>query len=124
MILAGNWHREPLPERPRNRDEAADRGFDPESIRHDRVTPEPLSPEWQQALDQANETVRHLRCGVEDCGNRRCWDCGERMTCLGPEPRACGVTCVACSCSCTACLQVREELRADLLHQIEREGRA
>ena len=82
----------PLPERPRNRDEADDRGFDPESIRHDRVTPEPLTPEWQHALDQANETVRHLRCGVEDCGNRRCPVCDERLMCTGPEPaaNACG----------------------------------
>lgn len=41
MILAG-W---PLPERPRSRDEAHDRGFDAESVKHDRVTPEPLNDE-------------------------------------------------------------------------------
>ena len=63
-------------------------------------------------------------CGVEDCGEIRCDRCGERMTCLGPEPRACGTTCADCPCSCPTCFQVREEMRAELLHQIDgEEGR-
>lgn len=57
MILAG-W---PLPERPQSREEANDRGFDPESLLHDRATPEPLTPEWQAALDGAVEHARVLR---------------------------------------------------------------
>jgi hypothetical protein len=62
-----------------------------------------------------------LACDVVDCGEIRCWTCNERMTCLGPEPRVCGVTCTDCPCDCTGCLQVREELRAELAWQIERE---
>ena len=105
MILAGNWHREPLPERPRNRDEADDRGFDPESARHDRVMPEPLSAEWQEALDNANAAARHLHdntCGVPSCGVLRCGTCDERLMCTGPEPavNTCGAhdnECVDCN---------------------------
>jgi hypothetical protein len=51
----------PLPEHPGSRDEADDRGFDPDSIQHDRVTPEPLDDEWQAALDGAVEQARALR---------------------------------------------------------------
>lgn len=57
-------------------------------------------------------------CGVVDCGHVFCDRCGERMTCTGPEPRACGTTCADCPCDCTSCLQVRHELRADLERRI------
>lgn len=113
---------EPTPPRAGSLDDCQARGFDVDSVKHDRVPPEPLSPEWQAALDRALEIVKHLRCGVEDCGERRCDTCDERMTCTGPEPRACGATCVDCPCSCDTCLMVREEYRAELMHQIEKEG--
>lgn len=61
-------------------------------------------------------------CGVEDCGQIRCDTCDERMACVGPEPRACGTACVDCPCDCATCFQVREELRAELVRQIEKEG--
>lgn len=112
---------EPTPPRAGSYDDALARGFDVDSVRHDRSTPEPLTPEWQDALDRSLEIVRHMRCGVEDCGQIRCPRCDERMTCAGPEPRACG-TCVDCSCDCPTCFQVREEMRAELLHRIEKEG--
>lgn len=71
---------------------------------------------------QVEAARAHLDCGVEDCGNRRCDTCGDRMACTGPEPRACGVSCCDCPCDCTACLQARDDMRADLLHRIEGEG--
>lgn len=122
MILAG-W---PLPEKPQSREEANDRGFDPESLLHDRATPEPLTPEWQAALDGALRIAKHIRDPELDdelCGTR-CSDCDERMCAIdGPAPRACYVTCDQCPCSCQPCLLVREDLRADLVHQLEREAR-
>jgi hypothetical protein len=122
VILCGY----PLPEHPGSRDEANDRGFDPDSIRHDRVTSEPLDDEWQAALEGSIEAARHLRedvCHVPSCGTVHCGTCGERLMCTGPEPRACGVTCVDCPCSCGKCIEAREDMRADLLHQLERESR-
>lgn len=62
-------------------------------------------------------------CDITDCGQIRCQDCDERMTCHGPEPRACGVTCDACPCDCTACLRRREDMRDELLNQLDREAR-
>lgn len=121
MIHHREW--EPTPPRPGSLDDATARGFDPDSVRHDRATPEPLTPEWQAALDGAVEQARHLRCGVEDCGEVRCWDCDERMSCQGPEPRACGTTCCDCRCECTACLRAREDMRDELLNLLERESR-
>lgn len=76
---------------------------------------------WKTMLATVASTVA-TDCGVVDCGEVRCDRCDERMTCLGPEPRACGTTCGDCPCSCTACLQVREELRADTFRHIEREA--
>jgi hypothetical protein len=61
-------------------------------------------------------------CGVTDCGEVRCDRCGDRMTCTGPEPRACGTTCADCPCDCPACVHVREDMRAELMHKIERES--
>lgn len=114
---------EPTPPRPGSLDDCMARGFDTDSVKHDRATPEPLSPEWQDALDRSIEIVRHLRCGVEDCGEIRCDRCDERMTCTGPEPRACGTTCADCPCDCQGCLDQRADMRADLLQQLERESR-
>jgi hypothetical protein len=59
--------------------------------------------------------------GCEACGVR-CDTCDDRM-CeqWGPEPRACGTTCVDCPCDCTTCRHVREDMRADLMHQIAKE---
>lgn len=123
MILAGF----PLPERPQSRDEANDRGFDPDSAKHDRVTPEPLDEEWSTWLDRSVVAAKHRRDpeNVDDRCGTRCWTCDERMCALdGPEPRACGVTCTTCACDCTACLRARDELRADLQHRIQgEEGR-
>lgn len=42
-------------------DRAHDRGFDRDSLEHDKVTPEPLTPEWQSALDGAIAQARALR---------------------------------------------------------------
>lgn len=54
----------------------------------------------------------------------RCDRCDERMCSdFGPEPRACGTTCADCPCDCTACLLEREDMRAELADQIERENR-
>ena len=102
-------------------DDAMMRGFDPDTARLPD-NGEPLTPEWQGALDRSIEIVRHLRCGVEDCGERRCDRCDERMTCTGPEPRACSTTCCDCECSCPTCFQVREEMRAELLRKIQEEA--
>lgn len=114
----------PLPERPQNIDEARDRGFDPESVTHDRVTPEPLDDVWQKALDASIAAAHERRydCEVADCGEVRCDSCSERMTCLGPEPRICGTTCADCPCDCSGCLSVRQDLRDELLRQLEREA--
>ena len=60
-------------------------------------------------------------CDVPDCGTR-CDRCDERMTCTGPEPRACGVTCGDCPCPCRACLDQREDMRAELLATLAREA--
>ena len=97
-------------------------GFDPDTVRADRYPGPPLDEAWQGALDGAIAEVKHMRCGVEDCGNRRCDTCGDRMVCTGPEPRACGTTCVDCPCDCTACQHVREDMRAELLRKIEKEA--
>lgn len=120
MILHSDW--QPTPPRPGSVDDALSRGFDPDSLKHDRATPEPLDDEWQAALDGALEIVRHMRCGVVDCGEIRCDTCSERMTCTGPEPRACGTTCADCPCDCQGCLDQRQDLRDDLLRQLERDG--
>lgn len=119
MIPAGY----PLPERPANLEEALARGYDPHAPTFDHVPPEPLSDEWIAMLDAAIEQAKHLRCDVVDCGNRRCDSCDERMTCVGPAPRACGVTCWDCPCDCTSCLQVQQEMRAELVAQIAKEER-
>jgi hypothetical protein len=122
MILAGQW--EPSPPRPHSLDDCNDRGFDTDSAKWDRVTPEPLNEVWQAALDGAIAEAKHLReCDTPSCGDIRCQDCDERMTCTGPEPRACGVTCEDCPCDCTACLRVREDMRDELLGLLEREAR-
>lgn len=62
-------------------------------------------------------------CDIPECGDRRCIDCTERMTCHGPEPRACGDICVDCPCDCQTCAHVRADLRAELMAQIARESR-
>lgn len=55
--------------------------------------------------------------------NARCETCDERMCAeYGPEPRACGTTCAACRCDCTPCRDARDDLRAELLSQFEREA--
>ena len=122
MILAGQW--EPTPPRAGSLDDCMARGFDTDSIRHDHATPEPLDDVWQAALDGAVEAAKHRAESDDDdhCGER-CDRCQDRMCSLdGPEPRACGTTCADCPCDCTACLLVREDMRADLLHRLEREA--
>lgn len=121
MILAGF----PLPERPRNRDEADDRGFDPETATWDRVTPEPLDEQWTDWLNRSVVAANHRRNedGDDRCGSR-CDTCDDRMCAIwGPEPRACGVTCCDCPCDCSRCLEARDDMRAELRYQIERESR-
>lgn len=61
-------------------------------------------------------------CDIPDCGNRRCETCDERMACTGPEPRACLATCVDCECRCDTCVHVRADMRADLIHRINKEA--
>ena len=114
---------EPTPPRPGSLDDALARGFDVDSVRHDRSTPEPLTPEWQDALDRSLEIVRHMRCGVEDCGEIRCDTCRERMTCTGPEPRACGTTCGDCPCPCVSCAEAAQDYQDDRAYQIARDDR-
>lgn len=117
MVLCGL----PLPETPRSRDEADDRGFDPKSAEHDRVTPEPLGEEWQAWLDGSVRAAQHRRDPemVDDRCGTRCWDCQERMCAIdGPEPRACGVTCADCKCSCTACERTQQEMRAEVARKV------
>lgn len=63
-------------------------------------------------------------CGVEDCGDIRCDRCTERMTCTGPEPRACGVTCADCPCDCPPCAQRAQDRAADLAYDVAREAGA
>lgn len=92
---------EPTPPRAGSLDDALSRGFDVDSVKHDRATPEPLTPEWQDALDRSLEIVRHMRCGVEDCGEIRCDSCDERLMCTGPEP---AITCEGHTL-CTDCAQ-------------------
>lgn len=53
----------------------------------------------------------------------RCSVCDERMCeTYGPDPRACSATCCDCPCDCPSCLAAREDLRAELARQIERES--
>lgn len=111
-------------------DEAIDRGFDPGERDHPPAAHLDLAADdpWAIALSVSVEEAQRLRgghedCGVVDCGEVRCSTCDERMTCLGPEPRACGTTCGDCPCDCSGCLLVREDMRADLLQQLERESR-
>lgn len=109
-------------------DRAIDNGFDPGD---DHGTqPAYTAAEWD-ALPHSHPSKLRVtrwvhqgsRDGCELCGER-CDRCGDRMCSQwGPEPRACGVTCVDCGCDCPTCFMAREEMRADLLHRIEREGR-
>lgn len=114
------------PEHTNSRDEAYSRGFDPDSAQHDRVAVEP-NPQLLAGLRGQAATIRQIR---EDdrhwptCGNHdtRCDRCDERLCALdGPEPRACGTTCVDCPCDCTTCVHVQQDMRADLMHRIEKE---
>lgn len=66
--------------------------------------------------------THHAACDIPDCGLNRCTDCGDRMTCLGPEPRACLTVCVDCPCDCETCIHVAQDMRDDLLHKIEKEA--
>lgn len=40
-------------------------------------------------------------CGVDDCGQRRCGTCDERLMCTGPEPAT--TTCGAHDDECQSC---------------------
>lgn len=115
----------PLPERPRNLDEALDRGYDPHAPTFDHVTSEPLDQEWQGALEGSLMNAEHRRdddLNDPRCG-ARCWVCDDRMCAVyGPEPRACGTTCADCPCDCTSCLRVRHELRAAVMAQVAKEA--
>lgn len=66
--------------------------------------------------------THHDACDITDCGEIRCSECEERMTCLGPEPRACGMTCADCPCDCQACLDRRQDERDELLATLAREA--
>jgi hypothetical protein len=110
------------------RDAAETAGFDPADDRGSQ--PAYTTAEWD-ALPLSHPSKLRVtrwvhqgsRDGCELCGER-CDRCGDRMCSQwGPEPRACGVTCVDCGCDCPTCFMAREEMRADLLHRIEREGR-
>lgn len=120
MIHAGF----PLPERP-TLAEALDRGYDPHAPTHHHVTPEPLSDEWQAALDGSAMNAEHRRdddLNDPSCGER-CDSCDDRMCAVyGPEPRACGTTCCDCPCDCTSCVRVRHEMRAEVMAQIQKEN--
>lgn len=110
------------------RDLAEMRGFDP--------NPDDLLPPAQHLMpapgvdamtafaaevEAAREAAHAEWCG-ESCGER-CDTCQERMCATnGPEPRACGLTCGDCPCSCMSCEDQRRDLRAELEAQIEREA--
>lgn len=69
------------------------------------------------------EAARHLNLCQPCADNSRCDTCGDRMCAeMGPEPRACGVTCCDCPCDCTGCREKRDDLRADLLRQLEKDA--
>lgn len=75
---------------------------------------------WKVGLRAVEARAR----GCEWCAEGiRCDHCGERMCAdFGPEPRTCGTTCGDCPCDCPGCLAVRDDMRAELLRQIERES--
>ena len=114
MIFYGGW-----------RSDAELNGFDPH--------PDDLKPpaahllagegvDVLAAFDAEIKALRHL-CAEDDICGERCSDCDERMCATyGPEPRACQMTCADCACSCQACFDQREDMRADLLHRLERDG--
>lgn len=56
MIRAGYL----LPEKPKNRDAANDRGFDVDSLAHDRV-PVETDPELAAALSRQAQEIRRMR---------------------------------------------------------------
>lgn len=115
---------EPTPPRPGSLDDALARGFDTDSVKHDRV-PVEVTDNMRALVAASLVNAQHRRDPdlVDDrCGDR-CHRCNERMCAVdGPEPRACVTTCVDCPCDCPTCFKVREEMRADLMHQIEKEG--
>lgn len=97
-------------------DRAINAGFDPgEDYGSQPVDPTNITPAVARHNHQG-ATVGCDQCGV------RCDRCDDRMCARwGPEPRACGTTCVECPCDCTTCQHVREDMRADLMHQIAKE---
>lgn len=121
-MIWGGW--EPTPPRPGSLDDAMARGFDPDSARLPDSN-EPLNAEWQEHLSWAIRAGFHRRDPelIDDRCGIRCDRCDERMCAIdGPEPRACGVTCADCSCDCQKCTAAREDMRAELRRQIEREA--
>ncbi len=105
-------------------DDAHDRGFAPHRDDLLPIAEHLLPGDGVDALAvfaAEVEAARHT-CDVPACGTR-CHDCDERMTCMGPDARACGVTCWTCPCDCTACLRQREDMCDELLSQLEREAR-
>lgn len=123
-MIWGGW--EPTPPRPGSLDDAQARGFDPKTVEHDRV-PVEVTAQMRAMVGAALMNMRHRRQDdlMDDHCGERCLSCNDRMCAVyGPEPRACGTTCVDCPCSCDTCLMVREEYRAELMHQIQKEGRS
>lgn len=119
----------PTPEHPHSKlDDAISRGFDP----HEDQGGQPvMAPGEWDALPSDHPSKRQMArwthqgsaTGCEHCGER-CSDCQDRMCSQwGPEPRACSTVCVECRCDCQKCTEAREDTRADLLHQIERDAR-
>lgn len=59
-------------------------------------------------------TLEPTLCHVPNCGQIRCTDCGERMSCQGPEPAPrCTEhpTCTDCATHPVYCWECREVLR-------------
>lgn len=115
---------EPTPPRPGSFDDCQARGFDTDSVRHDRV-PVEVTADMRALVAGAFQSLSHRRQDelMDDRCGERCEKCWDRICAVyGPEPRACTTTCTDCPCDCPTCFKVREELRADLQHQIEREA--
>lgn len=108
------------------RDVAEAAGFDPHPddllppAAHLMAAPgvEPLS-----AFAACVEAARHVNTCQPCADTLRCDVCHDRMCDeFGPEPRACGTTCGDCPCDCTGCIDARNDLRAELQRQLEKDA--
>lgn len=109
------------------RDLAHAAGFDPH---RDDNAPRPAHLDlaaddpWMVALTASVVEARALEAVCEPCAdNSRCDTCQDRMCAeMGPEPRACGLTCCDCPCDCQGCRDARIDLRAELQRQLEKDA--